>query len=127
MVIGSQPVGYRNRSCASNPQGAHCHDTHDTKSPCGNIAPIQDRHNVASWADGGGADHTDHGGLVMRAIMLTAVVAGCIGLSAGIWLKSTVLATAAAPVATPQTVMSPHDLMQTLTGNALAVEVAEAF
>jgi hypothetical protein len=63
----------------------------------------------------------------MRTIMLTAVVAGCIGVSAGIWLKSTVLATAAAPMAAPMTAMSPHDLMHARPGSAMAVEIAEAF
>lgn len=47
----------------------------------------------------------------MRANVLTAVVAGFIGLSAGVWLKSTVLATASSADRVVAATVSPSDLM----------------
>jgi len=62
----------------------------------------------------------------MRAIVVTAVVAGCIGLSAGIWLKSTVLATAAS-VPTQAAAMLPHDMMRAAPADLPVVQVTEPF
>lgn len=47
----------------------------------------------------------------MRAIVLTAVVAGFVGLSAGVWLKSTVLASASPVDHALAATVSPSDLM----------------
>ena len=62
----------------------------------------------------------------MRAIVVTAVVAGCLGLSAGIWLKSTVLATAGSLPAQIAAMM-PHDLMRAAPANLPVIDVCEPF
>ncbi|MBM3528136.1 MAG: hypothetical protein FJX62_08590 [Alphaproteobacteria bacterium] len=48
----------------------------------------------------------------MRTFVLTAVTAGFVGLSAGVWLKSTVLATAAAAPQPSTVTISIDDLMR---------------
>ena len=62
----------------------------------------------------------------MHAIVLTAVIASCLGLSAGIWLKSTVLATASSRPAQPAAIV-PHDLMRAAPSNLAVVQVTEPF
>ena len=61
----------------------------------------------------------------MRAIMLTAVVAGSVGLSAGVWLKSTVLASAATMQAQPATTISPEELMRAVPKDLPITEVVD--
>ena len=60
----------------------------------------------------------------MRAIMLTAVVAGSVGLSAGVWLKSTVLASAATMQMQPVTI-SPEELMRAVPKDLPITEVVD--
>ena len=61
----------------------------------------------------------------MRAIVLTAVVAGFVGMSAGVWLKSTVLANAAEISARPAAAISVDELMRNVSPNLPATVVAD--
>lgn len=58
----------------------------------------------------------------MRKIMLTAVIAGFAGLSAGVWLKSNIMTTAAAMPMQSVTI-SPEEITRNLPGT---LPVAEA-
>jgi hypothetical protein len=62
---------------------------------------------------------------VMRKTVLTAVIAGLVGLSAGVWLKSTVLATAAMVQAQPAMAITPFELMRSAPRNLPATEVSD--
>ncbi len=62
----------------------------------------------------------------MRAIVLTAIVAGFGGLSAGVWLKSTVLATAAtAAVIEPAATISVFEMMHNAPRDLPVTAVAD--
>ncbi len=63
----------------------------------------------------------------MRAIVLTAVVAGVVGMSSGIWLKSTVLASADAVAMQPTAAMQPLEMMRAAPKDLPVIEVTEPF
>jgi hypothetical protein len=60
----------------------------------------------------------------MRKIMLTAVIAGFAGLSAGVWLKSNMMATAAAMPVQVATI-SPEEITRNLPGSLPVAEVVD--
>lgn len=61
----------------------------------------------------------------MRVIVLTAAIAGFVGLTAGIWLKSTILASAAVAHAQPAALMLPHDMMRAAPANLPVTQVVD--
>ncbi len=61
----------------------------------------------------------------MRAIVLTAVIAGVVGMSAGIWLKSTVLASAGVIAMQPAAAMSPLEMMRAAPRDLPVIEIID--